>query len=260
MVWLLYAPEDGNPERSIDAWIPFQVNWDLPEDTPEGTMRMLALPRFVDGRSTSARKLMVRSGVAVMAEAYVPKTAEVFAPGEIPEGVEILRSTYPIRLPVEAGEKAFQLDEDLTLPDSAPHPEKILYYRLNPKVTDRKVLSNKVVFRGNGNLHILYRSEEGQVHSWDFDLPFSQYAPLDGEYGTDAQADFWLAPTALELQLDEEGHLRLKGGMTAQYLITDKQLVEVAEDAYSPVREMELSREPMTLPAVLENLRENLYG
>lgn len=260
MVWVLYAPEDGTPERSIDAWIPFQMEWDLSEGTPEGTVRVLVLPRFVDGRSTSARKIMVRSGVAAMAEAYVPETVEVFIPGEVPEGVQILQSTYPVRLPVEAGEKTFLLDEDLVLPDSAPQPEKILSYRLNPKISDRKVLSNKVVFRGNGNLRVLYRSEEGQVHSWDFDIPFSQYAALDGEHGTEALADFWLVPTGIELQLDDEGHLRLKGGMTAQYLITDKRMVELVEDAYSPEREVAVRREELRLPAVLENRRENIYG
>ena len=32
MVWVLYAPEDGSPERCIEGWIPFQMRWDLPEE------------------------------------------------------------------------------------------------------------------------------------------------------------------------------------------------------------------------------------
>lgn len=260
MVWVLYAPEDGSGERCIDAWIPFQMKWDLPDGTPEGTIRITCLPRFVDARSVSARKIMVRAGMAAMGEAFAPKTVEVFAPDSIPEGVELLRSAYPVRMPKEAGEKSFLMDEDLTLPDSAPQPEKILYYRLNPKITDKKVLSGKVVFRGNANLHVLYRSEEGRLHSWDFELPFSQYVELDGEHGSDALADFSLSPTSLELELDDEGHLRFKGGLVAQYLITDKQLLELIEDAYSPNRELTIQRSDLEVPAVLENRRENIYG
>ena len=260
MVWVLYAPEDGSTERCIDAWIPFQMKWDLPDNTPEGEIRIQCLPRFVDARSVSARKIMVRTGMAAMAEAFTPKAVEVFTPEGISEEVELLRSTYPVRLSKEAGEKTFLLDEDLTLPDSAPQPEKLIYYRLNPRITDRKVLSNKVVFRGNANLHILYRSEEGQLHSWDFELPFSQYAELKNEHGTDAQADIALSPTSLELELDDEGHLRFKGGIVAQYLITDKQLLELIEDAYSPNRELGIQTENLELPVVLENRRENIYG
>lgn len=260
MVWVLYAPEDGSGERCIDAWIPFQMRWDLPENTAEGHIRIQCLPRFVDARSVSPRKIMVRVGIGAMAEAYVPVEKEISFPDSIPEDVELLRSMYPVRLPKEAGEKTFLMDEDLTLPDSAPQPEKMIYYRLNPRIVDRKVLSNKVVFRGNANLHTLYRSEEGQLHSWDFELPFSQYAELEQEHSSDAQADISVSPTSLELELDDEGNMRLKCGIVGQYLITDKQMLELIEDAYSPNRELGIQTENLELPVVLENRRENIYG
>ena len=260
MVWVLYAPEDGSAERCIDGWLPFQMKWDLPAGTPEGTIRIHCLPRFVDARSVSARKIMVRAGAAAMAEAFVPMEAEMYAPDNVPENVELLRSRYPVRMPMEAGEKAFLLDEDLALPGSSPRPEKVIYYHLNPRLTDKKVLANKVVFRGNGNLHVLYRSEDGQLHSWDFELPFSQYAELKGEHSTDAQADMVLSPTSLELELNDEGHMRFKGGVVGQYLITDKQMLELIEDAYSPGRELTMQTQILEVPAVLETRRENIYG
>lgn len=260
MVWVLYAPEDGSAERVIEAWVPFQMNWELPEDTNEGIIRIRCLPRFVDGRSISPRKIMVRCGMSAMAEAFVPKTVEVFAPEEIPADVELLRSTYPVRMPREAGEKTFLVDEELTLPDSVPQPEQLVYYRMEPVLADKKVLANKLVFRGNGNLHILYRSEEGQLHNWDFELPFSQYAQLEQEHSSEAQADLALMPTNLELELDGEGHLRLKAGLVGQYLVTDKQMVDVIEDAYSPGRELGIQTKNLELPVVLESRRENIYG
>ena len=36
MVWLLYAPEDGSECRCMDAWVPFQMRWDVPAGEPEG--------------------------------------------------------------------------------------------------------------------------------------------------------------------------------------------------------------------------------
>ena len=260
MVWILYAPEDGSEERCIDGWIPFQMKWDLPERTEEGSIRIQCLTRFVDARSVSARKLMVRVGAAAMAEACVPKTAEIAAPAEPIEGVELLTSSYPVRMPREAGEKAFALDEELTLPESSPLPERLVYYCLHPRITEKKVLSNKVVFRGNGNLHVLYRSEEGQLHGWDFELPFSQLADLSGEHSGDAQADILLSPTSLELEVDDEGHMRLKCGIVGQYLISDREMLTLAEDAYSPGRELSVQTEQLEVPAILESRRETVYG
>lgn len=260
MVWVLYAPEDGSPERCLDAWIPMQMHWDLPDDLPEGRIRLRLLPRMVDARSISPRKILVRAGMGAMAEAFVPVEIPVSLPETAPAGVELLRNTYPVRLMKEAGEKTFVLDEDLTLPDSAPQPEQIVYYRMDPRVTDRKVLSEKVVFRGNAGLHALYLSTEGQLHGWDFELPFSQYAELSGEYGPEAQADFALCPTSMELELDEAGRLHFKCGIAAQYCISDREQLELVEDAYSPNREITLHTQTLEIPLILDNRRETMYA
>ena len=260
MVWVLYAPEDGSPERCVEGWIPFQLRWDIPEELPEGQIRLRLLPRLVDARSVSPRKILVRAGMAVSAEAFVPTQVPVPELETAPDGVELLRRTYPVRLMKEAGEKSFVLDEEPAMPDNLPRPEQIIYYAVEPKVSDRKVLSEKVVFRGNANLHTLYRGEDGQLHSWDFDLPFSQYAELSGEYGPEAQAEFALCPTSMELELDDGGRLRFKCGVTAQYGISDREQLNVVEDAYSPNRELTIQTQTLELPAILENRRETAYA
>ena len=259
-IWVLYQPEDGSGPRCIDSWIPFQMRWELPEGTPEGKIRIGCMTRFVDARSVAPRKIIVRAGVSSMAEGWVEKEAPVYIPEKMPDGVELLRSIYPVRLPREVGEKAFVMDEDLALPPSAPIPEKILYYTVSPQCTDQKVVGNKVVFRGNGNLHVLFSSEDGQLYSWDFELPFSQFAELDGSYSTDAQADLMVCPNNVELELDDEGHFRLKCALVGQYLVDDLQMLEVVEDAYSTQRDLELHRETLELPVILESRKENLYG
>ena len=260
MVWVLYAPEDGSPERCVEGWIPFQLRWDIPEELPEGQIRLRLLPRLVDARSVSPRKILVRAGMAVSAEAFVPTQVPVPELETAPDGVELLRRTYPVRLMKEAGEKSFVLDEEPAMPDNLPRPEQIIYYCVEPKISDRKVLSEKVVFRGNANLHTLYRGEDGQLHSWDFDLPFSQYAELSGEYGPEAQAEFALCPTSMELELDDGGRLRFKCGVTAQYGISDREQLNVVEDAYSPNRELTIQTQTLELPAMLENRRETAYA
>lgn len=260
MVWILYAPEDGTQEQCVQGWIPFQMRWDLPENTPEGTLRLSCMTRFVDGRSTSPRKILVRAGMAVLAEAFAKKAFEAAMPEKPLETVALLENTYPVRLRKEAGEKAFALEEELYLPDSAPQMAQLISWRILPKITDQRILGDKAVLRGNGNLHVLYRSDAGQIHSWDFEVPFSQYTDLRAEYGSDARMDTTLMPTALELELRENGNLDFKGGMTAQYLITDKEPLTVVEDAYSPGRELTIRQTDLTLPVVLENRRENLYG
>lgn len=251
MVWVLYAPEDGTAPRVLDGWVPFQMTWDLPEGTKEGSLRIDCMVRFADARSVSPRKLMLRLGVAVSAEAFSPTTCQVCQPGEVPPEVELLKNTYPMTLSREAGEKIILLDEELPFPEGVL-PEKILYYTLNPRITDKKVLNRKVVFRGLGNLHVLGMGPDGGLESCDFEVPFSQFEELTQDHSGEAQVDFRLCLTSAEAELTGEGNLRLKCGLTAQYRITDRTMVELVEDAYSPGRELEIAWEEMAIPALLE--------
>lgn len=260
LVWVLYEPEDGSAPRCLESWIPFQMRWDLPDGSPEGKIRVAPLLRYVDARSVSAGKILLRAGIALMAQCWGPYSAQLSQPENAEHDVELLRSSWPIRLPQEAGEKSFEMEEELTLPASAPLPEKLVYYRMEPTVVDRKVLGNKLVFRGNGNLHLLYLSEDGHLHNWDFEVPFSQYAELENNLSSDAQGDVIMALTRLELEPDGDGKLQLKAGLTGQYLVDDRQMVETVEDVYSPYREMEIQREVLELPAILDSRRENIYG
>ncbi len=258
LVWVLYAPEDGSPERCLNTWIPFQMKWELPSGTPEGKMRMLCHTRFVDARSVSPRKIMVRAGLGAMAEGWTPFDAAVYSPEGKVEGIELLEESYPVRLNREAGEKTVTLDERLPLPDGDPAIETILSFRLTPKITESSVLTEKLVFRGMAELHVLYRSQEGSICAKDLSMPFSQYVQLEGEYGSEAKADIALAITGAELDVDDEGSLRFKGGITAQYLIRERTMLRLISDAYAPGRELSLEQGELELPVILDTRKETV--
>lgn len=256
MVWTLYAPEDGTEPRSVESWIPFQLRWEVSEPGREGPMRMIPLLRFADSRSISARKMMLRAGVAAMVQAMTPLEAEIYSPGEVPEDVQLLKNTYPARIVVEGGEKTFLLDDELLLPESAAPAEKLLSVTVNPEITEKRVLTDKTVFKGNANLHIVYRDQDGRVRNADKPLAFSQLSELDHSYGPDAQADIQMAVTSLEADMGEPGKLRIKCGLVAQYLIDDRHLLELVQDAYSPLREVKQEIMQLELPVILEDRME----
>lgn len=260
MAWAMYLPEEGEVPQMVEAWIPFQMKWDLPETQYDGTIRVSPLLKSVDARLTSARKLMLRTNVGILCEASVPMEAQLYAPEQVPEGVHLLERTYPVRLPREVGEKAFTMEEELTLPSSAPAMEKLLRFSLQPELIDQKVMSGKVVFRGMGLVHILYAGADGQLHSWDFEVPFSQYSDLEGDYEQEASADIWMAVTSLEVDTDPEGQLCLKAGLTGQYRISDREMIRVVEDAYGTAYKVEPKIEQLQLPMVLEEQKQMIHA
>jgi len=251
MCWVMYAPEDGSRPQMVEAWLPFQMKWDIPDSGRDGTVCVRANLRHVDGRNTSARKLMVRATAEVLAQIWVPDQAEIIMAAQLPPDIEILKNEYPMELPMEAGEKTFEIDESLRFPASVPEPDSLICYQLQPEVIEHKLLGDKAVFRGMCILHLLYRSEQGQLHTWDFEIPFSQYSELDRTYDTDGQVRIVPAIAGLELDREENGNYRLKASVICQYLVSQRSVIQVVEDVYSPRRPVTIKTEMLQLPAIL---------
>ncbi len=259
MVWVLYAPEGDGPMQRLESWIPWKCHVDFPDksDTPDGVIRVEAMVTGVDARSLSSRKLMLRCSLGLLVEAMVPDSVELYAPGTLPEDVQTLNRNYPLRLTREMGEKSFRMEEHLELPAGLPKVSGLIYYRLEPEVVDQKVMGGKGVFRGVGNLHLLYFDPDNRLCTADFEVPFAQYMELEGEYEDDAQTQCLLALTSLELESQEDG-LELKCGLIGQYMVTAETVVAMLEDAYSPSRTVELQYATVELPAWLDQRQETL--
>ena len=259
MVWVLYMPEDEDGARSVQAWLPFSMKWDLPDTRHDGKILVSSLLRSVDARSTSARKLMVRASLDALGEAWLPAEEQIAVPGELPQNVELLTAEYPMLLPREAGEKAFVLEEQIDMPEGGARPEKLLYYMLQPEILDKKVMAGKVVFRGSGLLRFLYRGEDGKLYNRECELPFSQYGELEGEYSQNVEVSVFPCVTSLDLSVDENGALQLKAGLLGQYLLWEWDMIAAGEDAYGTQSVVKPVMETLQLPAVLEQTVQTIH-
>ena len=266
MVWVLYAPEGGGEPRRIESWIPFSSRVEHSHDGEEGVIRAECLLCSVDARSASTRKVMLRCNLGILVQTLVPRTAELMEPGELPGDIEVLDRVYPMILTRETGERSFLCEERLALPQGCPPLQRIVYFRLSPRVTEQKVLGSRAVFRGVGELHMLYQDDREELHSIDLELPIAQYLDLEGDYEEEAEVSNLLCVTSLEVEPDANGELFVRCGLVSQYIINAPTVIRCLEDAYSPQRELELVSREVELPAWLEEqaqqieLQERLTG
>lgn len=253
--WVLYAPEDGSAPLCLEVWLPFQAKWSLQDSQREGTIRLHSCLRSVDARILSARKIMVRASLGLQVEALEPSQQVTYQAAELPEGVQVLYNTYPALLPSEAGEKQFSLEEEVVLPGGAP--EKILYCQIYPVVTEQIVMGSRGIFKGNCKVRLLYLTPNGDVQQWSGSYPFAQYGDLDREYDKDAQLSVVMAVTAMETDVAEQS-VHIKCGLVGQYLVHDRQLLQLGADAYSPWQPVTPTMEELQLPMILDCVREDV--
>ena len=252
MVWVLYAPEDGSFPRVVEAWLPYQLQWELPPTQRDGKMLVQPVLRRVDARVTSARKLMLRTCVEALAEALEPVQLALCQPEQVPAGLYLRQEKYPVCLPAEAGEKTFHLEEELPLPADCADGKKLIHYSLQPQIQEQKIVGNRLVFRGNAVLQGLCRAEDDTLRGFYYELPISAYAELERE--TDERGAVQTVPAVTDLEVDllEDGKLRVKAAIVGQYLVCRQELIQIVADAYSPGAKVQLQMQPLQIPAILE--------
>ncbi len=261
MAWVLYLPEDATEPKCLDTWIPFQMKWDIPQTQRDGAILASVSMKGMDCRSISARKMMIRAGISVFAQALEPTEVAVFAPESLPEDIEVLQMRYPVEIPQEAGEKPFLLDEEILLSVTAGAVHKVIGCEMCPQLTEKKVLADKLVFRGICKLHLLYMTQDGEIKQATPEMPFSQFIDLDSSFGNNALASLVILPTGMEFETGEDEKLRLKCGMSAQYVVYDRINVDVIEDAYSVSRNVTPILTELKLPVRLEHISQDIsYG
>ena len=256
MVWVQYLPDGGDTPETVECWLPFQMRWSVPDTHQEGMLLTQLLLKSVDARTTSARKMIIRSNVSMRITAMEHCQKEIFVPEEKPVDVQLHTLSYPVLLTTEAGEKAFSLEETFPLGN---HSAKICAYWMQPEIKEHRIMGDKVVFRGSGALQVLFQTPDGSLHSKTFEMPFSQYSELDTEYDDDVDVVFCPVITSLEAEL-MESDLRVKAGITGQYEIRSRPVISVVADAYSPKREIMLQQDVLSLPGILESKVQTIHA
>lgn len=253
--WALYLPQEGDEPQLVEGWIPFQGKWNLPEHCREGILGAHITLRNLDCRVLSPRKLLLRASVALCAQAHCPEEAAVHTPEDLPDGLQLLRKSYPVWLCREAGEKVFSLED--TLMDPVGLPSKILCCRLMPRLTERSVAGDQLILRGVMDVCYIGIDENAKLHSGNLELPFAQLAQLDREYDKEATCHVDLRLAASDWQQESDG-LRLRCDLLAQYRIHGASLLELAQDAYDPGMVTEPQLETLRLPVLLEERTESV--
>ncbi len=255
--WVLYIPEDGSQPRCVEGWIPFQSKWKLPINTREGFIRADVRLRSIDARAISSRKLLIRVSLSIMGEALEQQEMAVSQPQEMPEGIYMLQQTYPMQLAVEAGEKLFSMEESLSI--TADQQVKILCCRAYSQITEQAVTGGRIVLRGLLRVHYVYLGEDDQLRSGSQELPFAQFADLDHDHDKEATVTANIA-FADAICTQEGDTLQIKCDLIAQYVIHDRCLLQITEDAYSPHRNVTPSVSQLEIPVLLDRIKETVIA
>ncbi|MGM9538917.1 MAG: LysM peptidoglycan-binding domain-containing protein [Candidatus Onthomonas sp.] len=247
-VTILYLPEGGEGLRRLEAELPFQHLSECSQGDSNCRLMAKAAVVSAETRMMNPRKFLIRVDLRESVQIYRPEVLSVSSGLKEADSLGLQQRVehYQTAFALEPGEKAFSLEETLTLPAGKSPVTELLRLQPNAYCNEARLIGSKLVFKGGVSLRLLCRNEEGELSSADFDLPLSQMMEAGG---AGEGAIFQTLIQVLDWQLgplSSDGRaVSVTVELAAQAIFYESVPVALITDAYSINYPVTLQNEPL---------------
>lgn len=228
---VIYHPEDNSYPRLMEFYLPFSVSFDSPALTETSQIAAELKIASADARIINSRKILLRVNISCDIAAYITQEFDVHQLQTKDERLQLKQQTFRANVPAEMEERTFVINEILNLQPGQPPISQIYKTRCNCRVTDKKLVGNKAVFKGTLQCRMLYRGENDILYTHSAIVPFSQYCELDRDYD-EGTLSISVVFTGCDVSTDHEGVPALTANLLVQCLVYSPWETELVEDAY----------------------------
>ncbi len=130
-------------------------------------------------RAVTERRFSIKGTVKLCVHAFVIERKNIISDIDS-DCFEQLKGTTEATTPLGIIEKPLIIDEELSIPQNMPSIYRIIRSDACAVITDTKIISNKVIVKGNLKIDICYCSDENKLQKHTCDIPFNQVIDMVG--------------------------------------------------------------------------------
>jgi len=239
VISVLYVCEEGKL-HCFETRIPFSKNVDVRDDA-ESVCTVNAKTEYVNCRAVSQRKLDIRGSISLLYKGYYIRKESVFSGCD-----DNYLQTDCISLNTanlsDYKSRSFNVTETLEIGSTQPAIAQIAACDVSARLLSTKLISDKILIKGELNVHIVYTSEnDSQPEHINSTVPFSQI--IEASSSEDSRAFVKLKVESFDIfaKTDASSLLRLfevSATVRADISIYDNAEIKAVKDLYSTEREV----------------------
>ena len=231
---VLYRPEGGIGPCRLDVGIPFSVSAEDRRLNPGCLVTATARVAGADTRTINPRKILTRVEVAVSVKVFCTNTTVLCTGVHTQDGtVEEWKQLHRPWCICAVQEKYVTFEDNLSIPVGRPAAEELICDRVELACHESKLIGNKLIFKGEAAVRLLYRPVGGGMDTADFTLPFSQVAEVVG-VGENGHGLVSVTLNGAEFSLGEDGRtVSAMLSVMVQIVVREEREMELLADTYS---------------------------
>ena len=252
--WIFYQPEGEERLCRMEVKLPFTVQAEAAGLHSQGQAVAVPFLRGMDARALNPRKILLRADLGMELQVFQPQElvlCQGITGGE-EAGVQQLTTDQTAYLTVCVAEKSFTIADEVRLSAGPGGEGELLGVRAQALCGESKIIGNKLIFKGEAELQILYRAGE-ELCSMRCPLPFSQIMEVSN-VGEGGDCTVELSVTELECSLcgDDRRTLDVTLELLGQSVVREEHPITLLQDIYSTSCELTCEQETYTFRQLLE--------
>ena len=261
-ITVLYC-DTNNKLCSYEYQYPFNKVRETDVETNGCELYANAKTDYINCRAVSGRKVDIHGAATINLKLFCRKCKTIVS--DIDDcNIEARRSTVPATSPMGYAEKYILIEEEIALSDGAFSIEKIIRYDAYPTVTDCKIITDKVMNKGEMAVNITYCAENSKNPQVVKTLiPFSQIVDIGG-ITENCQCETKTSLSFLEVKPKTNAAGECKSFILNAKLLLCSQAycddpVPIICDAFSRRFEADIAREKVTFTKICDNIKERFH-
>lgn len=200
---VLYVAPEEEPRCAVYR-CPFSKVVELARAAPDADIMISSSISYVNCRAVSQRRLDIRGAVVLKIQAANRVSCELTGDAQ-GAGIQLKKRVFPVSRLCACVQQALSIHEEIELPADNPPVLSILKTCAHASVSDCKLISGKIILKGELHLHMLYLcdQESKTLNTVEQMLPFSQILDVEG-VDEDCACDIDLCVCSCELTPQQE--------------------------------------------------------
>ncbi len=253
---LIYSDEDNNI-RCFEQDYPFSKYFEDVSVSDDVTAVIKRRTEFANCRAVSPRKADVHGNIAISFKLYKKSKREIVSKAE-GMGVQLRKRSDEVSDFNSVVCKSFSVEEVVEIGEKNTSPESVIKQSAVAQMTEKKVINDKILIKGELNLSVLYCDEENEISLFKSQIPFTQIIEINGISET-SDTDVFLNVDDLDVKIKTdslENLFQVNAKITATVFSSDKNEAEFALDTYSLSNELDCKKVPVKFSKRIGNINE----
>ena len=227
--------------RSVDYKLPYSKSVDLKSEVGQVIVFVSADSSYCSCRAVSKRRVELRASVShklsVVSSGEEQVVADVAEDTQNPQGIQLRKKTMQQDAFITQARETISVHEELELAQGKPPVRSVICSNGCAVMTDRKLISGKIVTKGELRLQILYCTDQNSIEQMEYALPISAVIDAPGaDDGCVCSAGYAVCELEILPKLGEDGQntrFELNAQVVATAEVCRRTEIAVADDCYS---------------------------